>query len=96
MIGTMWCSQWEKNGNVLDEHDVVIAGDFLEGAAEFFFGVLPIAREQLLVGLDHALGGVEQAFPGHVIANPAQQRANGFFGFGLGRAGCRFLARKGF
>ena len=47
--------------DVFQDHHVVIAFDFLEGALEIVLRVLVIAAEPVLERLRHALGGVQQA-----------------------------------
>jgi hypothetical protein len=84
MIGTMWCSQWEWKGDVLHQHDVVIAGDFLESAAEDLVRIHAVAGEHLAIGIGDALRGFQQAFAVRIVAGPPDQRANG---------GLRLLAR---
>jgi hypothetical protein len=45
------------------QHDhLVVAGHFLEGAAQVVGGIGGVAGEPVAIGLGHALGGVEQAF----------------------------------
>ena len=46
--------------HVAQQDHVVVAGDVLEGAGELGGGILAIAAEPLLVGLDDALGGIGQ------------------------------------
>src|SRR5690606_23976599 len=63
------------------QHDhLVVAADLLEGALEVLARVLAIAAEPVAVGIDHALGRVEQAFARGIIAGPAQQGADGGLG----------------
>ena len=70
--------------DVLDDDHVVIAGDFLEGAAELVGRAHVVAGEHLAIGLGHALRRIHQAFAVRIVAGPAQQRAHGCFDFGLG------------
>ena len=70
--------------DVAQHDEFVVALDFLEGARQVLLGIQRVAAEPVLVGLDHALGRVEQAFARGVLAGPAQQRAHGLFGLGAG------------
>jgi len=63
------------------QHDqLVVAGDLLEGALEVFARLVGIAAEPVAVGIDDALGRVQQSLARRVLAGPAQQRANGVLG----------------
>ena len=59
--------------NVLDQDEFVIAGDFLEGPAEFFRRILVVSGEHLAIGLGDALRRIAQALALDVVAGPAQK-----------------------
>src|SRR5687767_9646057 len=62
--------------NVLEEHDLVIAADLLEGPGKVDRGVLFIAAGILLPCSSDALWRVGQPFAVGVVAGPADQRAD--------------------
>ena len=59
--------------DVLQQHDLVIAADLLEGPGEVDRRVLGIAAGIFAPGPRHALRRVEQAFAVGVVAGPADQ-----------------------
>jgi hypothetical protein len=65
--------------NVFHQHHVVIAGDFLEGAAEHVLGGKVIAGEELAIGLGDAFRRIDEALALRIVAGPAEQHANGVF-----------------
>ena len=67
-----------KERNVAHEDQIVVALDLGEYALQNFLGILPVAAEQFLIGLDHAGRRFEQAFAVRIVARPAQQRPHGF------------------
>ncbi|VTZ59980.1 conserved hypothetical protein [Sinorhizobium medicae] len=71
--------------DVLFEHDIIVAGDFLEGSAEHVFRREIVAAENFPICLGDTRGRVLQAFSCRIFARPAQQYTNGFFGFLLRR-----------
>ena len=58
-------------GDVADEHHVVVAVDILEGAVERFLGGLAVAGVEFLVGLGDALRRVRR--PSRTGLSPAQR-----------------------
>src|SRR6185369_81361 len=60
--------------NVLQQHDLVIAADLLEGAAEMDGGILLVALGIFLPGTSNAARRVEQPFAVWVVPCPANQR----------------------
>lgn len=69
------------DADVAQQHHLVIAIGFFEGAAQDFLGIFAIAGEELLIGPHDARRCVDQPFPVRIIAGPAQQRANSSLGF---------------
>jgi hypothetical protein len=61
-------------GDVLEKHDLVVATDLLEGAAEMHGGVLGVAARIFAPRLGDAPRRVEQAFPVGIVAGPPDQR----------------------
>ena len=60
--------------DALEQHDIVVAADLLEGAIEMVRGILAVTAAIFLPCARDALGGVEQAFAGRIVARPADQR----------------------
>src|SRR5262245_14662014 len=71
-------------GDVAHQHEVVVSADLVEGAVEHLGRALAIAAVELLIGIDDALGGLDQALACGVIARKGDQRAH---------RGFRLLAR---
>ncbi len=71
--------------DVLDDDEIVVAGNLLEGAAKLVGRALVIAVEHLAKGFRHALGRVDEALALGVVAGPAQQGAHGGLHFLLAR-----------
>src|SRR6266540_235933 len=67
-------------GDIAHQHEVVVFPDLAEGAVEYLGRAFAIAAIELFVGVDHALGRVEQAFALRVIARKGDQRAHCSFG----------------
>src|SRR6185503_4951782 len=67
--------------DVLQQHNLVIAANLLEGAAKVVRGVFPIAARIFLPCACDAPRRVEQALALRVVAGPADQRANGVGNF---------------
>ena len=88
----MWCSQCELKLMSLHQHEIVVAAGLAEGAVEHLHRAFAIALVEFLVGADHALGRVQQAFAVGIVAGIGDQRAHG--GFGLLARGAR-LDRRG-
>ncbi len=81
--------------DVLEDHHVVIARHFLEGAGEIGFRILVIAREPIFESARHSGWRVGQAFAIGIIARPAEHGADGRFGFlAAGTVGHGFGARR--
>ena len=62
--------------DVLQEHDLVIAADLLEGAAEMMRGILLIAARIFLPGAGDPRRRVEQPLAVGIVAGPADQGAH--------------------
>ena len=75
--------------HVAQQDHVAIAGDVLEGAGELGGGILAVAAEPLLVGLDDALGRIGEPRARRIVAGPGEQRAHGVLGLGAGGLGRR-------
>jgi hypothetical protein len=71
--------------DVAKHHQIVVAGHFLEGPGQRFDRVLLIALEELAIGIDHPLRGVEQAFPVRILASPGKERPDRRLGLCLAR-----------
>ena len=67
------------NVDVAQHDDVVVALHILEGARKIIVGVFLVAGKPFLVGVDDALGRIEQTFAFGVIAGPCQQGAHCVF-----------------
>ena len=78
-----------READIAHEHHIVVALDLLEDAIEGVGGIFTVALEQLLVGLDHPLRRIAQAFACRIVAGPAQQDAHGLFGLLARRANGR-------
>ena len=79
------------------QHDhVVIALHVLEGARQLLGRVAVVAGEPLAIGLDDALGRVQQAFAVGIVAGPGQQRPDGGHGLVFGGALGGFKIKSGF
>jgi hypothetical protein len=76
-------------------HHVVIALHVLEGARKLLGRIAVIAGEPLAIGVDHALGRVEQAFTVGVVAGPGQQGPDGGHGLVSGGALGGFKIKTG-
>ena len=74
-----------KEGDVTDEHDVVVAAEIFEGAIQRILGGLAVAGVEVLVGLCHPLRGIAQTLAIRIVTSPGDQRANGPLGLGTGR-----------
>ena len=59
-----------EEGDVADEHDVVVAADLLEGAAQRIFRPLVVAGVELAVGIGDAARRVDE--PSRLGSSPAQ------------------------
>ncbi len=70
--------------DVAQQDDFVIAFDFLEGPLQQADRIDLVAGEQLAIGAGDAGGRVAQALARRVVAGPAEQDADGVFGFRLG------------
>ena len=68
--------------DVAHQHEIVVAGGLAERPLEQFVGRLVVAAKQLVIGLDHAPGRIEQALAGGVLADIGQQRLDRSFGLG--------------
>src|SRR5262249_54469 len=66
-------------GDVAHQHEVVVAADLVEGAVEHLGRALAIPAIKLLVGVDDALGSLDQAFARRVVARKGDQRAHRSF-----------------
>ena len=78
------------------QHDhVVIALHVLEGPGKLLGRIAVIAGEPLAIGVDHALGRVEQAFAVRVVAGPGQQGPDGGHGLVSGGALGGFKIKTG-
>ena len=64
--------------DVLQQHDLVIAADFLEGAAKMLRGIFLIAARIFPPRARDAPRRIEQAFAVGVVAGPADQRPDRF------------------
>lgn len=64
---------------------LVVALDFLEGARQHLARIDRISGKELFIGLDHALGSIQQAFARRIVSGPADQRTYGRFGLCAGR-----------
>src|SRR5262249_4910722 len=62
--------------DVLQEDDLVIAGNLLEGAVQQLHRVLAVAAEEFLIGADHPVRRAEQALALRVVARPADEGAH--------------------
>src|SRR6478672_3332161 len=60
--------------NVLEQHDLVVTADLLEGAAEMHRRVFRIAVGIFAPRARHPSRSVEQAFAVGIVASPADQR----------------------
>src|SRR3546814_20867080 len=80
------------------QHDhLVVAGNLLEGALQVLARIVGVAAEPVSVGVDHALGRVEQALPSRIVASPAQQGTPRVLGLPAADAVALFLrSRHGF
>src|SRR5262249_50311494 len=63
--------------NVLEEDDLVIAADFLEGPAQVDRGILLVAARIFLPRPRNAARGVEQSLSVGIVARPADQCTDG-------------------
>ena len=79
-------------GNVADEDQVLVAVDVVEDPRQMLAGVLAVAGEQFLVGLDHPARGVEQPLAIGIVAGPGDQGADRRLGLVASRARRRFGA----
>ena len=70
---------------VLDDDEVVIAGDFLEGAAELLGRAHVVAVEHFAECLGDTLRRVYQALSLWIVAGPAQQRGDRRLDLGFAR-----------
>src|SRR5690349_9790802 len=77
--------------DVPQEHDLVIAADLFEGAAEVDRGILGIALGIFLPRTGDAARRVEQALAVRVVAGPADERSDGLGDILRNRAGRRRL-----
>ena len=66
--------------DVAQHDDVVIALHVVERAREVFAGVFTIAFEPLFICVDHAAGGVDQAFTLGVVPGPGDEGPDSVFG----------------
>ncbi len=73
-------------GDVLHQHEVVVFAGLGEGAFERLGRAFAVAAIKLFIGADHALGRIEQAFAGGIVADIGDQRAHRGFGLLARRA----------
>ena len=73
--------------DVAQHDDVVIARHLVEGAREHVERAFVIAREELVIGVDHALRRIAQALAHGVVAGIGDQRADGLLGLLARRTG---------
>ncbi len=64
-------------GDVAHQHHVIVGANLGEGALEHLGRALAIAAVELLVGVDDALGRLDQALARRVVARKSDQRAYG-------------------
>ena len=64
-------------GDVAHQHEVVVLADLAEGAVEHLGGNFAVAAIELLIGVDHALGGLDQPFAIRMIAGKGDEGAHG-------------------
>jgi hypothetical protein len=57
--------------DVLQQDDLVVAGNLLEGAMQQRHGVFAVAVEEFFIGAHHPVGSAEQPFARRVVAGPA-------------------------
>ncbi len=69
--------------DILQDHQLVIAADLLEGPLQILPGIDVVAGEQLAIGLDHPAGRVAQAFAAGVVPRPFDQHPDGGLRLGL-------------
>jgi hypothetical protein len=67
--------------DVLQQHDLVVAADFLEHARQVAGRVLGIAEAVFLPRAGNALRGIAEPFAVRIVAGPADQRAYRFLHF---------------
>ena len=65
--------------DIADQHDLVVAIDFLERTAKDIGRVFLVALEEILPGAHHAIRGVDQAFPARVFPDKGNKRPNRLF-----------------
>jgi hypothetical protein len=56
--------------DIAQHHHLVVAAHLLEGPAQVVGGVTLVAGEPVPVGVDDALGRLQQSFPSRIIASP--------------------------
>ena len=71
--------------DVLEEHDVVVALNVLEDAAQFLGRIGAVALEPVAIGIDDALGSVDDAFAAGIVAGPGDEGADSIHGLLAGR-----------
>jgi len=83
MMGAMFAVAFEAH---VPEHDhLVVPVGLLEGALEDGIRLLVVAAEKFAIRTHHAIGRAEQPLAGRVVARPANEGPDRFFGFLLTR-----------
>src|SRR6516162_11011285 len=63
--------------DIAQHDDIIIARNFVEGAGQHVERALMIAGKKLIVGADHPLWGLAQAFARRIVAGIGYERADG-------------------
>jgi hypothetical protein len=68
--------------DVLEQHNLVVAADFMENTREVIGRIFEVALAIFLPRARNALGRIEQAFALGIVACPAEDGAHGLFHLG--------------
>src|SRR3546814_18520142 len=86
----MRISDWSSD--VCSSDLLVVTGNLLEGALQVFARIVGVAAEPVSVGVDHALGCVEQALASRIVASPAHQGTHRVLGLPAADAVALFVS----